>query len=68
LQMFAAHGLIQAKQYSWKRSADLTVAALERFQKGQIRTRCQSLDELRAVRLNQVREVFRSTLTFAVGL
>ena len=54
---FAAHGLIQAKKYSWKRAADLTVAALERFQKGQIGTRCQSLDELRAVRLNQAREV-----------
>jgi glycosyltransferase involved in cell wall biosynthesis len=52
-----AHGLKQAKKYSWKRSADLAVAALVRFQKGQIATRSQSLDELRAVRLKQVQEV-----------
>jgi len=54
---FAAHGLAQAKKYSWNRSADLAVAALDRFQKEQFRTGPQSLDELRAVRLNQVREI-----------
>lgn len=54
---FAANGLTQARKYSWKRSADLTAVAFDRFQQGQITTGLRSLDELRAVRLNQVRKI-----------
>jgi glycosyltransferase involved in cell wall biosynthesis len=52
-----AHGLKQAKKYNWKRSADLTVDALELFRKNKIATRRYSLDELRSVRLDRVREI-----------
>ncbi|ABE63550.1 glycosyl transferase, group 1 [Nitrobacter hamburgensis X14] len=51
---FAEHGLVQTKKYSWKRSADLTVAALQQFHKG---VKYGSLDELRALCLDNVREI-----------
>lgn len=56
-ESFVAHGLTQTKKYSWRRSAELSVAAFEHIQKERGGNKRLSLDELRALRLNQIREI-----------